>query len=167
MRGALCSGVAVVVLLAAAGDAAAQWAWKDKDGKITASDRPPPKDIPDKDILRRPAQRAIVNTAAAAPAAASAASATAAGPKSPLEAQVEAKKKAAEQEQAAKAKAEEEKAAVQRAENCRRARGQLATLESGVRMARTNDKGEREVLDDAARAAETQRARQIIASDCR
>ena len=30
-----------------------------------------------------------------------------------------------------------------------------------------NDKGEREVLDDAGRAQETQRAREVIASDCR
>ena len=42
-----------------------------------------------------------------------------------------------------------------------------ATLESGMRMARVNDKGEREVLDDAQRAAELKRVNAIIASDCK
>jgi hypothetical protein len=158
--------VASVALLSIAGTAEAQWTWRNKDGQITASDRPPPKDIPDKDILRRPAERrSAVTTAAAAPASAAASAPT--GPRSPLEAQVEAKKKAAEQEQAAKTKAEEEKLAAQRADNCKRARNQLATLDSGQRIARVNDKGEREVLDDKARADETRRARDVITSDCR
>ena len=44
--------------------------------------------------------------------------------------------------------------AAQRADNCRRARTHMATLDSGMRMSRTNDKGEREVLDDKQRADE-------------
>ena len=35
-----------------------------------------------------------------------------------------------------------------------------------MRIARTNEKGEREVLDDAARASEVKRAQSIIDSDC-
>ncbi len=35
-----------------------------------------------------------------------------------------------------------------------------------MRIARVNERGERIVLDDAERAAETQRARQVVASDC-
>ena len=35
------------------------------------------------------------------------------------------------------------------------------------RVARSNEKGEREFLDDTQRAREAARARQIIASDCR
>jgi hypothetical protein len=34
-------------------------------------------------------------------------------------------------------------------------------------MARINAKGEREVIDDATRADEMRRAREVIASDCR
>jgi hypothetical protein len=34
-------------------------------------------------------------------------------------------------------------------------------------MARVNDKGEREVLDDRGRADESRLARQVVASDCR
>ncbi len=160
-------------LLATVTVADAQWQWRDKSGQVTASDRPPPKEIPDKDILRRPNERRSLppNSVPAGPAAASASAAasapTATGPKSVLEAQVEARKKAAEQELAAKTRAEEEKLAQVRADNCKRARNQVATLDSGQRMARVNDKGEREVLDDKARADEMRRAREVIASDCR
>ena len=52
-------------------------------------------------------------------------------------------------------------------DNCSRARSHLATLESGMRIARTNEKGEREIMDDKARADEMQRTRQIMASECR
>ena len=43
----------------------------------------------------------------------------------------------------------------------------MRTLDSGVRIARTNEKGEREFMDDAARAAEAKRTQDIIASDCK
>jgi hypothetical protein len=87
--------------------------------------------------------------------------------KTALERETESRKRQADQEQAAKARAEEEKVATQRAENCRRARGHLAALESGQRIARTNDKGEREILDDRGRADEMRQAREVITSDCK
>jgi hypothetical protein len=62
---------------------------------------------------------------------------------------------------------QQEKEAAQRAENCARAKSHLNALSDGMRIARTNDKGEREVLDDKGRAEEMQRARQVIASDCK
>ncbi|MFO1288132.1 MAG: DUF4124 domain-containing protein [Rubrivivax sp.] len=169
---------ATLLLAIAAGSfttaAEAQWRWRDASGRINASDRPPPKEVPDKDILSRPssAQRRALVTAEAASAAASAAGAGAplAGASAPaggLKAEVEAQRKRTEQEQAARAKAEEEKLAAQRAENCRRARAHAAALESGQRMARTNERGEREVLDDRARAEELRAARAVMASDCR
>jgi hypothetical protein len=142
----------------------AQWKWRDKDGKVTVSDRPPPNDVPDKDILGRPAdpRRAM---AAANPASAPA---SAGAPvKTALDREVEARKRAADQEQAAKAKAEDAKLSAQRADNCQRARNQQAALESGQRMARVNDKGEREVLDDKGRAEEMRQIRDVIAADCR
>ena len=104
--------------------------------------------------------------AAADGAAAGRAPAAAAQP-TPLAREVEARKRAAEAERQAQAKAEADRLAAQRAENCQRARGHLAALDSGQRMSRTNLRGEREVLDDSARAAEAQRARAVIASDCR
>jgi hypothetical protein len=146
-------------------DAAAQWTWRDKSGQVNASDRPPPRDVPEKDILSRPTPEAKRNVAAPA-VSASAAGRPASAP-SALDREVQARKRAAEQEQAAKAKADEERQAAVRSENCRSARSHLASLESGQRIARTNDKGEREILDDAGRASESRRARDTITSECR
>ena len=147
--------------------AQAQWKWRDKDGRVTASDLPPPRDVLDKDIIQRPPE--LRRAPARAEPAASAASAPgqAAAPKGPLEREVEARRLAAEQQQAAKAKADEERLRAQRAENCRRARSHLAALDSGQRIARVNEKGEREVIDDRMRADEQRQAREVVASDCR
>ena len=65
------------------------------------------------------------------------------------------------------AQAEEQRLAGQRAENCQRARAHLATLDSGTRLVRVDARGERVVLDDAARAREAAEARGVIASECR
>ena len=81
--------------------------------------------------------------------------------------ELEAKRKQAEKEQADKAKAEEQKLAAMRADNCLRARDQARSLESGLRMARVNAQGEREIVDDNTRAAEIKRVRDVIASDCK
>jgi hypothetical protein len=161
--------------LAVALPAAAQWKWRDANGQVTASDRAPPKEVAERDILERPNQAARRPApAAAAAASAPAATSTPAAPaqttapaKTRLEAEVEARRRAAEQEAAAKARADAERQAQVRAENCRRARGHVVALESGQRMARTNERGEREVLDDKARADELRAAREVVASDCR
>ena len=80
--------------------------------------------------------------------------------------QLEARKKQAEDEEAAAKKVEAEKVAAARAENCSRAKRGVTGLDSGVRMATTNAKGEREIMDDKARAAETKRLKEVMASDC-
>jgi hypothetical protein len=68
---------------------------------------------------------------------------------------------------AAKRKAEEERVAKIQADNCARARQAKTGLDSGTRMARTNDKGERELYDDAMRAEENQRLQGIIDQSCK
>ena len=162
LAGVLAASLALLLAL----PAAAQWRWRDANGRVTASDRPPPREIPDKDILQRP-NAAAARAVATAPPASAAASAAVAAASAPVDKDLQARKKAAEAEQQAKAKAEEQRNAAIRADNCARARSHLATLDSGQRLARINDKGEREVLDDEARAAEVRRAREVIASDCR
>jgi hypothetical protein len=155
----------LALLLVAALPAAAQWTWRDAQGRITASDRPPPPEVPEKDILSRP------RVVRAAPPTASAASAAAATAAPAGDRELEARKRAAEREREAgrdaKQRAEEQRIAEQRAENCRRARSQVAAIDSGQRMARVNEKGEREIMDDRARAEELRRAREVIAADCR
>ena len=165
--------VAAALCAAAASPAQAQWKWRDAAGRITVSDRPPPRDVADKDILQRPAAPAKPVTpatpgvATASAPASGAIAAPAAAASAPVDKELEARKRAAEAERAAKAKLEEDKQAAQRADNCKRARGSLAALDSGQRISRFNDKGEREILDDAARATETRRAREAIISECK
>lgn len=152
--------------------ALAQWQWIDKDGRKVFSDRSPPADIQEKSILKRPggarvAAAPAIDNAAAPATPASAAVTKAAAPKlSGKDAELEAKKKQAEDEEAAKKKAEEEKTAKAKAENCDRAKRYLTTLKSGVRVAMTNTKGEREVMDEAKRADESKRAQEISDASC-
>ena len=143
----------------------AQWKWRDKNNQVQYSDLPPPQGVPESSILQRPA--AVNRRAAAAasnPVGASAASGLAA-PKG-VEPELEAKLRKDEQDKAAKAKAEADKVAAQKADNCKRARLQLRGLEDGLRIARVNEKGEREVIDDKGRAEEAARNRDVIKADC-
>ena len=172
--------VALLAVLAAsliALPAEAQWKWRDKGGHVQYSDLPPPPGTPEADILARPnpsmrrAAPTSVTPTPVAPAAgpASAASAAASGsePRT-ADPELEAKRKKAESEAAAKIKAEQERIAGLKLDNCSRARAQLTTLQSGIRLAQTNAKtGEREFLDDKQRADETRRVKDVIATDCK
>jgi Domain of unknown function (DUF4124) len=161
-----CTLVSAVMCFGMVTAQAANWKYRDTQGRIVVSDLPPPAGVQDKDILERPTtpvRRTAAPTAAASAAATAAPTAVAQGNDPELEAR--RKKAATEQEQ--KQKVEQEKDAAQRAENCSRAKSHLAALGDGLRIARTNDKGEREILDDKGRAEEMQRARQVIASDCK
>jgi len=157
----------LAALLALALPAQAQWKWRDANGRLTVSDLPPPRGTPDKDILQRPETVVLRPPAAAASAASAAASAAAPAPAAAQDPELQARRQAAEQQKAAQEKAAADRVAAQRAENCQRARSHLAALESGQRVARTNSRGELEVLDDRGRAEETRAARAVIASDCR
>jgi hypothetical protein len=173
--------VSRTLLLAVAGvsfaiPALAQWQWLDKDGRKVYSDRSPPADIQEKNILKRPpgakiaAQPVPSEDAAAAPAAGSAPAAKnnpGALKLSGKDPQLEAKKKQAEEEEVARKKAEDEKVAAAKAENCNRAKKAMTGLQSGARMTTTNAKGEPEIMDDAAKAAEIKRLQAFADSDCK
>lgn len=165
-------GVLSLVLL----PAAAQWQWLDASGQRVFSDRGPPPDIPEKNILKRPggmvpAVPAVAPTPAAASSPATATSTAAASASSapkPVGKDPELQKKKAELEaaEAAKTKAEEQKQAAAKADNCERARRSLNSLQSGARIAQINNQGEREFMSDDARLAETRRVQGIVAADC-
>jgi len=57
--------------------------------------------------------------------------------------------------------------AAQREENCRSSQGTLASIESGGRQVRVNDKGERYTLDDAQLGQERERARKAVDQWCK
>jgi len=151
----------------------AQWQWIDKDGHKVFSDQSPPADIPAKNILKQPASRVTAQAAAQAAEQAAVAASQAAKPAPSLpkpsgkDNELLAKKKQADAAEAEKKKAGEEQLAKARAENCARAKRSKAAFDSGVRISTTNDKGEREYMDDAARAAEGKRIDGVIAADCK
>lgn len=159
------AAVVLAALVALPTGANAQWKWRDANGRLQVSDRPPPAEVADKDILQRPTaprpapvpSPAVPATAPLQPAAKPAAVPT----------ELDKKRLAAEKEQAAQKKADEERQAAQRRDNCQRAQSVAATLGSGQRVTRMNAQGEREFLDDRARADELRRAQAVIASDCR
>ena len=147
--------------------ASAQWQWVDNAGRKVFSDRAPPPEVPDKNIIKRPGKPTQTDVAGDPAAAASAPQASASAPKlGGVDKDLIEKKKKAEEAQAAKRRAEEENLLKAKVENCARAKQAKATLESNLRLARVNEKGEREVLDAATRAAEIKHAQSIIDSEC-
>ncbi len=155
--------------------ATAQYQWVDKDGRKVFSDRPPPLEVPQKNILKEPravsAARTVTAPAAQGDGAANAADTAAPPVVNGKDKALEEQKAKAEAQEAAKKKAEEDAKAAQaakvRADNCARARQSAQALQPGRLVGTTNAKGERGYMDDATRAAELQRAQQIIQSDCR
>lgn len=179
--------LATLGLLTFSALAAAQWQWTDASGRKVYSDQPPPAEIPDKAIVRRPNQQMVArpsaaasgavasggqsgtpavaaNTAASGAAPAAAASKPAAG--AGKDSELEKRKAAADAAEAAKKKEEEQKRATARAENCQRARSSLTSLQSGVRITRIGPNGERQFLSDEEKATESRRAQEIIQSEC-
>ncbi len=169
----------VVALTGLSFAASAQWQWLDKDGRKVFSDRAPPADIQEKNILKRPgnvklpiapvadAATATEGSASAAVPAVTALPASAAKPAGGQDKELEAKKKLAKEADAAKLKAEEERIAKAQVENCARAKQNKTSLESGVRLGRVNAAGEKEFMDEAARAAELKRVQAVIDRDCK
>lgn len=163
------SGLLFLTLLAAllgvqAAHAAMQWKWLDAQGKIQYSDRPPPMDVPDKKILKRPHQSATV----ARPSIDSTLATT--DTQKPLvvstDPALEKKKQAQDAQEETQRKAEEAKHAQARASNCEKARKYDRALSQGYRVSRVNAKGEREFLDEKGLAEEASNTRQMMSSNC-
>lgn len=147
----------------------AQWQWTDETGRKVFSDTAPPITVQEKNILKRPGLSSTALNGNTTPTGTDAPAPpdTGVAPKlSGRDEQLEARKKQAEAAEQAKKKLEEERQAKVQAENCERAKRAKSTLESGIRMAITNAKGEREILDDAGRVAEAKRLEGIIRSEC-
>jgi Domain of unknown function (DUF4124) len=177
----LVAGIACTIALAAS----AQWQWLDKSGRKVYSDRPPPADILEKNIVKRPpgSAKSTVKADASlnadgtpaagaepaqnAPASQNSTAAVTAPKLSTLDKELMEKKKQAADAETAKRRAEDERVARVKGENCALGKQAKASLDSGQRIARINAKGEREVLDDAGRTAEAQRVQNIIDSSCK
>jgi len=164
--------VAVLTGLAAC-PAAAQWAWKDDNGRTVYSDRPPPATVKSDRIVRQPPNAQTVlppsaagGDAAARPADTKAAAAAPAAPKSLAEQEMEFRKRQQERADAEKKAQEEQVKTAARAADCNRAKNYLRAIEDGHRIERTDAAGNREFLNDSQRAAEADRTRKLIQSTC-
>lgn len=144
----------------------AQWQWVEKDGRKVFSDRAPPIDIPEQNILRRPGghQRAVAPAVEATPGEVAAPDAPKASKVDPA---LQARKAQADAAEAAKKKADDERVAKSQAENCARAQAAKTTFESGQLLRHTNAKGESVFMDEATRNAEQQRIQKVIDTNCK
>lgn len=159
--------------------AGAQWAWRDASGRLVFSDTAPPKSVPAKDIVRQPAAppapRYVPTPEGAASGGADGNKPAGEAPKAPAkpavqtlaDRELESRRRQQQLAEAQKKTADEEARKAQLADNCARARSYQRALEDGHRIARLNAAGEREVLDDAARASELTRTRGQIEQFCK
>jgi len=169
--------VAVVVAGFTSAPSEAQWAWKDGNGRLVYSDRPPPSDIKAANIVRQPSTQALANPAPASgplddagkPSDAKNSDAKTPAPNAPktiAERDMEFRKRQQERADSDKKAAEEQTKNATKTAECERARGYMRSLEDGIRLTRTDASGNREFLDDEQRAAEVDRTRKIIQSTC-
>jgi hypothetical protein len=133
--------------------AQAQYVWVDAKGMRQFSDRPPPPSTPADKILKAPQKQQPVLVEPAAPSAAAAAAPAKASSQPTLaERDADFRKRAqerAKEEQKAAAEAGHKKAL---AENCDAARQYKAQLESGIRISKIDNGGERAFISDDERA---------------
>jgi hypothetical protein len=169
--------VAVVLAGFTSTPSEAQWAWKDGNGRLVYSDRPPPSDIKAANIVRQPSTQALANPAPASgplddagkPSDAKNSDAKTPAPNAPktiAERDMEFRKRQQERADSDKKATEEQTKSAAKTAECERARGYMRSLEDGIRITKTDAAGNREFLDDAQRAAEVERTRKIIQSAC-
>jgi len=156
--------LAAAGLVAAPSTAQQLYKYTGPDGKVQYSDRPPAEGQKAEKVTG--ARAGTVSPGASAAASGSDAAKSGA-PKSLAEQDQDFRKRRLEaQERASKdAKLAEGKRAQD--ESCAALRTQLSGVQSGARIARLNEKGEREFLEDDGIQQETQRLQREIANTCK
>ena len=125
--------------------------WKDADGQTHYADVPPPGVESTEVLITAPANSAGGQTKR----------------KSLAEQEQEFRKRRAERQEASQNSADETSRQARLEQQCSSARGQLAAIESGRRMARYNSNGEPEFLTDEQRAAHAADLRKMIDERCK
>ncbi len=145
--------------------AMAQWAWTDEEGRAIFTDRAPSSSVPDSRIFKRPSSPKWVQNQEQTP---NMGAGTASAPQGTgLDKALADLSKKTELAQVEQRKLEDARISKLKADHCERAKQALRTIESGVRLSQTNAQGEREILSDAARTAETKRLQSILVTDCK
>lgn len=144
----------ILALFLALPAAAQIYEWRDAEGRLNYSDQPP-HGVEAKLIRpgRTPSSPADEDTEETRPP-------------SLAERELEFRERRAEEAEARARAEQESRQAAERERMCTQARNQLAALQSGQRVSRFNQRGEREYLDDVERAAEITRAQDFIRSNC-
>lgn len=156
----------LVATLGLSASALAQYQWLDHNGRRVFSDRPPPVDIDQKNIISQPGTGMAPAPTAVADNTNAETQQAPAGVDPDLQQELNQQQQQAADTEAAEQKAQEQRQAAARADNCRRARSAVVTLESGRRIAQMNERGEREILSDAQREADLARARDMVRDNC-
>lgn len=174
--------LALALALGLAAPAQAQWKWRDANGAIHYSDQPPPASVAAANILRGrladpvPAAKPGAGPASAAPAPAPLAKASVsrapaggpppAGAAKPGEAQRAGAAPGSGPAPVAEAPEPGSAQVEQLAQACNQLREEMRTLESGMRLARVNARGEQEILSDADRAKRVEVVSRELRASC-
>jgi hypothetical protein len=151
--------VLILLLAAVASVASGQaYKWRDSTGRIQYSDTPPPPGAKDVQQLRKSAP----TPTAPAPGATGSDAA-----KSVADQDAEFRKRQVEKQEAEAKQAKAAEEAQLNARNCATAKGQLAAVETGGRLVRLNERGERITLDDSERERARQEAAKAIETWCK
>ncbi|MGH6622338.1 MAG: DUF4124 domain-containing protein [Burkholderiaceae bacterium] len=153
--------------------AAGQWAWKEDNGRQVYSDRPPPSSVKPSQITQQPSRQVVAPTPSrmtaddeAKPAVEGKSAPAPAAPKTVAEREMEFNKRQKERTDSENKAQEEQQRSSMKAAECERARGYQKTLDDGIRIQKTDASGNREYLDDNQRAAEVERTRKFIQTNC-
>lgn len=127
--------------------------WKDEQGRVQYSDAPPPGVRCEGTVSVPPP----TSSGAAAP------------PRSRTvqEQEMEFRKRRLEREEAEKKQEKEKEVADAKRQNCEYARAQLAGLQSGGRIARSDASGQRSFMSDEEIAAEAVKAQKMVDQYCK
>jgi hypothetical protein len=155
--------LASVVFVSATAWSATGWVWLDESGRRVFSDIPPPASVPDRRILQSPDTSPSSRSSSQEPAD-KPSPATTPGAPAPASATPTAEATA---ETARENAAIERRNAEIRADNCKRAKEALQSLEKPGRLATLNEQGQRVMMTDASRKAEIARMQAVIRDNCR
>lgn len=122
--------------------------WVDADGKVHYSDEPPPLNVKANKLKTPPPVKG-------APAE-----------KTYVEQEAELRKTLKTREETEQKTAKQQEETLARQKYCASLRAHLATLENSPSVATYNEKGERVIMDNAARQKEIEEARKQIGSNC-
>jgi hypothetical protein len=163
----------LLLALVPAPDAHAQFQWRDANGRMVYSDLPPPVSVPPRSVLNAPAGQAPAGmsggsgeTAAAGPASA-VAPAPGARPPSAADRELQYQKRRLERAESERKAAEAATQARRVSAACEDSRNEIRTMESGMRMASVNERGEREVVTEAERQRRLDAAHRQVRELCK